>query len=507
MNKKGYVYLVGAGPGDPGLFTLKGKQVLGKADVVVYDHLVGDKILSYTRPQAEKIYVGKKAGHHALAQDQINELLVHKAKAGKIVVRLKGGDPFLFGRGGEEAQELRQNDVDFEIVPGVTSAIAVPAYAGIPVTHREVTSSLAIITGHEKPGKEESSLHWQELASGIGTLVFLMGVENLPFICGQLIKYGRDPHTPVALIRWGTLPAQEVLTGTLSNIASRVEQAGFRPPAVIVIGDVVNLRDELMWVEKKPLWGKRIVITRARAQASLLAGQIIDLGGEAIEFPSIFIKKEDNLQALYNAFNHLDKYDWIIFTSVNAVAIFFGELTSQGIDVRDLKGVKLCAIGPATSKCLQERGIKADIVPNEYRAEGILEELRYRVEPGQWVLLPRARGARNILPDQLRNLGVHVNEIFLYEAVAASQVSHVTLERIKRGEMDYLTFTSSSTVTNFAKIIGEENISRIDATVKIACIGPITADTALRQGFKVDVMADEYTIEGLIKAIITDARS
>jgi uroporphyrinogen III methyltransferase/synthase len=504
MKKKGMVYLIGAGPGDPGLFTLKGKRVLEKAEVVVYDRLVGDEILSMANPAAEFIYVGKASSRHALSQDEINALLAEKATQGKIVARLKGGDPFLFGRGGEEALYLKERGHRFEVIPGITSAIAVPAYAGIPVTHRDATSSLAIITGHEKPGKQESSIHWQELASGIGTLVFLMGVENLEFICDNLISHGREPSTPVALIRWGTLPQQQALSGTLENIVERVKESGFQPPAVIVVGEVVKLREELNWLESQPLWGKRVVITRARAQASQLVERIRDLGGQAIEFPSIKIEKEKNLAALHNAFKNIGQYDWIIFTSINAVDIFFAESRQAGLDIRDLQGIKLGAIGPATRDKLLERGLRVDVVPEDYRAEGILKELRDRIKPGQWILLPRARGARSILPETLRRWGAHVNEIYLYQAIAASQVSQATLKNIIAGNMDYLTFTSSSTVSNFVKIIGAENIAGLKGKVKVACIGPVTADTARENGFSVDILAQEYTINGLLEAILAD---
>lgn len=505
MNKV-KVYLVGAGPGDPGLFTLKGKRLLEKAEVVVYDRLVGDDILAMANPEAEMIYVGKVSGRHALPQDEINALLVQKATEGKMVVRLKGGDPFLYGRGGEEAQYVLQHGFQYEVVPGITSAIAVPAYAGIPVTHRDATSSFAVITGHEKPGKTESSINWKEIATGIGTLVFLMGVENLGFICESLINNGRDPATPVALIREGTRPQQEVISGTLSNIVDKVAQAGFKPPAVIIVGEVVELRQELQWVESLPLWGKRIVVTRARAQASALAEGINELGGQAIEFPSILIKPEEDLRPLHRAFQSLDKYEWIIFTSVNAVDIFFDELIRQGMDIRDLKGVKICAIGPATEKRLIDRGLRVDSIPDEYRAEGIIKELKTRIVPSQWVLLPRARGARAILPDSLHRLGAHVNEVYLYEAITASKLSRDSLDQILNGAVDYLTFTSSSTVTNFVKIVGEENVPRIAEQIKVACIGPVTADTARKMGFIVHITADEYTISGLLKALVQDSK-
>lgn len=504
--KTGFVYLIGAGPGDPGLFTLKGQKILGKADVVVYDRLVSERILGMAKPGAEMIYVGKISGQHALSQDEINALLVKKAGEGKIVARLKGGDPFLYGRGGEEAQFVRQHGFDYEVVPGITSAIAVPAYAGIPVTHRDATSSFAIITGHERPDKKKSSINWAEISRGIGTLVFLMGVENLPFICTQLIQNGRERATPVALVRWGTLPDQEVLTGTLQDIVEKVRAQDFRPPAVIIVGEVVDLRPELQWVEKKPLWGKRIVVTRARSQASILAEKIEDLGGEAIEFPSIEIKKETDLSHLDKALLTINHYNWIIFTSVNAVDIFFEEMLHLKLDIRDLKGCELCAIGPATRQRLEERGLRVKVVPDEYRAEGILKDLEKVVNPGQWVLLPRARGARGILPESLRRWGAHVNEVHLYESVPAEHIGKAALDRVLNGDMDYLTFTSSSTVHNFVKIVGSEYIPRINARTRVACIGPVTAETAVALGFNVRVMADEYTIDGLLEAILSDVQ-
>ncbi|SHG89620.1 uroporphyrinogen-III synthase /uroporphyrinogen-III C-methyltransferase [Thermosyntropha lipolytica DSM 11003] len=507
MSKKGFVYLVGAGPGDPGLFTLKGAKVLQKAEVVVYDRLVSDKILALANPEAEFIYVGKESSHHALPQEKINELLVKKASEGKVVVRLKGGDPFLFGRGGEEALYVKRHGVPFEVVPGITSAIAVPAYAGIPVTHRDATSTLAIITGHEKPGKEESSIRWENIATGAGTLVFLMGVENLRFICQKLMDNGRSGETPVALVRWGTLPYQEVLTGTLADIAHKAEQSNFKPPAVIVVGEVVSLREELKWVEDKPLWGKRIVVTRARAQASLLSEKIYELGGEAIEFPTIAIKPLSDLHVLHNALYNLEHYNWIIFTSVNAVEIFFKEMKGLKLDIRELKGVNICAIGPATRDKLEEKGLIVDAVPDEYRAEGILSLLQPKIKPGDWVLLPRAKGARSVLPQTLHAWGAHVNEVYLYEAVPVSTVSAKTREEIIKGRVDYITFTSSSTVSNFVKIIGRENIPSINNNTRIACIGPITAETAAKEGFKVQLVAGEYTIDGLVNVLVEDAKA
>lgn len=506
MKKKGKVYLIGAGPGDPGLFTLKGKEVLEKAEVIIYDRLVSNKILSYADPEAEFIYVGKISGKHALAQEKINELLVKKAEGGKIVARLKGGDSFVFGRGGEEALFIKEHGCEFEIIPGITSAIAVPAYAGIPVTHRDFTSSLAFITGHEKPDKTETSIKWKEIANGIGTLVFLMGMENLAFICSNLMENGKDPKTPIALIRWGTLPQQQVITGTLENIVAKVNAEGFKPPAIIVVGEVVKLHSALNWLEKKPLWGKKIVVTRARAQASVLSEKIIAHGGEAIEFPSIKIEKEADLRLLHKCLKKIDKYDWLIFTSVNAVGIFLEEMKNMDMDIRDLKGIKICAIGPATCESLQNYGLKVDIVPDEYKAEGIIEKLDDLIKPGDLVLLPRAKGARKILPQTISSWGVQIDEIPLYEAKPAAPVNRDILAEIKTGNFDFITFTSSSTVSNFVNLIGEDNLGFLSKKAKIACIGPVTASKVRDYGLKVDVMANEYTIDGLIDAIIEEVK-
>ncbi len=500
---KGIVYLIGAGPGDPGLFTLKGKMLLEQADVIVFDRLVGDEILSYAPREAEFIYVGKESGRHALSQDEINALLVEKARKGKRVVRLKGGDPFLYGRGGEEAVYIREQGLDYEVVPGITSAIAVPAYAGIPVTHRDATSSFAVITGHEKPDKTDSSINWNKISTGIGTLVFLMGVENLDYICSRLMENGREATTPVALIRWGTLPQQEVLTGTLDNIVQRVKEADFHPPAVIVVGEVVQLRDKLSWVERKPLWGKKIIVTRSRKQASGLAQKIRELGGTPLEFPTIEIVPEPDLTLLAHAFRQIQDYHWIIFTSVNAVEIFFEQMKLNNMDIRDLHGLKICAIGPATRKRLEDWGLKVQIMPDEYRAEGVLQALDGMLTKGDRVLMPRATGARDILPETLREMGLQVNEINIYSAALAAGETDMPDDIIK-GRVDYLTFTSSSTVNNFVEIMGPENISRLGEHIRIACIGPITADKARKLGFNVKIVAEKYTIDGLVQAILND---
>ncbi|MEA1961054.1 MAG: uroporphyrinogen-III C-methyltransferase [Bacillota bacterium] len=504
MIKTGIVYLIGAGPGDSSLLTLKGKDILERADVVVYDRLVGMELMDFVRENAELIYVGKSAGHHAMKQEEINELLIQKAREVKVVARLKGGDPFVFGRGGEEAQVLRQNGIRFEVVPGVTSAIAVPAYAGIPVTHREATSSFAVITGHEKPGKAESSIQWDKIATGIGTLMFLMGVENLPFIVENLVTYGRPKSTPVAVIHKGTLPEQKVVTATLGDIVRKVQEANLQPPSIIIVGETVSLRSELNWIEERPLWGKTIVVTRARAQASGLKKKLKDLGGEVIEFPSIEIQKENDLQPLYDAFDCISDFQWLIFTSANAVELFFNEMKSKKIDIRLLSGLMIAAIGPVTCESVEKRGLLVDVVPAEYVAEGIVDRLRSHIKPGDKVLLPRARGAREVLPDKITELGAEIHEIYLYTAGIATNVDSRDVERIRSGMADYLCFTSSSTVRNFVQMIDKEGLEMLKKQTRVACIGPITAKTASEFDFSVAVMAQEYTIEGLITAILKD---
>jgi uroporphyrinogen III methyltransferase/synthase len=504
MEHKGFVYLVGAGPGDPGLFTIKGRALLSRAQVVVYDRLVNPEILAYAHPEAELIYVGKASNRHTLTQDEINALLVEKAAQGKMVVRLKGGDPFVFGRGGEEALYIREHGFDFAVVPGISSAIAVPAYAGIPVTHRDATSSFAVLTGHEKPGKEISSINWKLISTGIGTLVFLMGVENLEYIVARLIENGRSPQTPVALIRRGTLPDQEVVTGVLDDIVARVKIAHLKPPAIIVVGETVALREELSWFEKRPLWGKRILVTRSRSQASVLVEKIQELGGEAVEFPTIEIAVEADLGQLYQAFDHIGQYDWVLFTSVNAVDIFFRELRTQGHDIRSLSGLRIGAIGPATAARLHNLGLLVELIPDEFQAEGLIREFEKIIAPGQRILLPRARGAREILPLRLGEMGAIVDECWLYQAIIPPSINDASIAAVLGQPIDYVTFTSSSTVRNFVKIIGREQAEPLNKRVKVACIGPITANTAREMGFVVHIMADEYTIDGLIKTILID---
>lgn len=497
---EGKVYLVGAGPGDPGLLTVKARQVLKDCDVVVYDYLANPTFLEYVSDESEAIYVGKKSTHHTLSQEEINQLLVDLGKQGKIVTRLKGGDPFIFGRGGEEAQVLKENGIPFEVVPGITSAIAAPAYAGIPLSHRDFTSTIGIVTGHERPGKKESSIDWKGLASSMGTLVFLMGVKNLPSICNNLIRAGKDPDIPAAVIRWGTTPRQHTIVGTLETMPGIAKKEGVKPPAILIVGRVVNLRDSLNWFEKLPLFGKRIVVTRARAQTSGMKQQLVSLGAEVIQFPTIRIKPPESYDAIDGAIDHLKDYDWVIFSSVNGVEFFFDRLFEKGRDTRSLGGKYVAAIGPQTAASIKKFGIVPDLVPHDYRAEGILEVFHERKT--QKILFPRAKVARETLPKTLRKRGHQVDVITIYETVMEEPDPGIK-ENILAGKVDIITFTASSTVRNFVKIMGgRKKILAIPDTVRIASIGPITSDTLREFGFKVDIEPPVYTIDALIEAIV-----
>jgi uroporphyrinogen III methyltransferase/synthase len=502
--KKGIVFLVGAGPGDPGLLTVKAKACLEKADVVIYDYLANEAFLAHADEKTELIYVGKKGGDHTLSQEEINRLIVDKAKQGLTVVRLKGGDPFIFGRGGEEAEELVKADVPFEIVPGITSAIAVPAYAGIPLTHRDYTSTVAFITGHEDPEKETSSIAWDKLATGVGTLVFLMGVGNLKQIAEGLMKYGRSPDTPVALIHRGTVPEQKTVVGRLQDIAERAQKQGLKPPAIIVVGDIVALREELNWFENKPLFGKRIVVTRAREQASGFLAHLTDLGAVCIEFPTIQVVPPKSWDALDRAVMRLERYQWLLFTSVNGVKYFFERLEHLGLDMRELNGIKVGAIGPKTAEAVYKKGIRPDLVPEEYRAEAVVDAFRKWDVKGINILLPRAAKARQVLPVELVKLGARVDEIPAYETVQPDHDKVRIRGMLEKGEIDMVTFTSSSTVTNFVEMFREErqHLKEWMNKVAVACIGPITARTAEEQGWSISLIPKEYTIEALTNAIV-----
>ncbi|UCC59801.1 MAG: uroporphyrinogen-III C-methyltransferase, partial [Dehalococcoidia bacterium] len=498
----GKVYLVGAGPGDPELLTLKGAMCLAEAEVVVYDRLVDEQILQNVSASEEMIYVGKSADQHTLSQSEINQLLVDKAGEGKKVVRLKGGDPFLLGRGGEEAEALVQAAIPFEVVPGVSAATAVPAYAGIPVTHRSMASSMAVITGHEDPTKESSSIHWEKLATSVDTLVFLMGVGHLGQIAEELISNGRSAATPVAVIRNGTGPHQQTLVSTLGEVADEAAAAGFTPPAVIVVGDVVGLRDRIRWYDNQPLFGKAVLVTRSRQQASTLSRLLARHGALPVELPTIQIEALANSPEIDRAIARLPDYAWLIFTSVNGVDIFFDRLRQLGKDSRTLNGIKLCAIGPATAEALERHGLVVDLVPQEYRAEAIADSLQSIGIAGQNILLPRAEAAPPELVTRLTQLGARVDEIAVYRTVPPRGASGEGRQKLIAGEIDFTTFTSSSTVRHLVTLLGSE-WEAVNRT-KVACIGPVTAAAAADLGVRVDIVAGEHTIPGLVQAIIED---
>ncbi len=498
----GCVYLVGAGPGDPGLITVRGRDLLRIADAVVYDNLAARSLLAEARPDAEMIYVGKQAAAHTMRQPDINALLVKLGSAGKQVVRLKGGDPFVFGRGGEEALELVAAGVAFEVVPGITAGIAALAYAGIPITHRNVTSSMALITGHETPDKEESDLDYETLANWPGTLGFYMGVKNLPKIAASLIAHGKAPATPAALVRWGTTPRQETVTGTLETITEIATAAGIKPPALIVVGHVVSLREKISWFENRPLFGKKIVVTRARLQASRVTAQLAALGAEVLELPAIKIEPPEDPAPLDQAVSEISSYDWVIFTSANGVDAFFGALDRAGLDSRALAGVKICVIGPGTAARLEQFGLKKDAQPGAYKASEItgtlagLEDLS-----GKKILCPRADIAPKELITDLESRGAQAVDIAAYRTVGATPAPEALEELFADGGPDWITFTSSSTVTNFVNAVGLDRLKA--STASLASIGPVTSETIRGFGLEPGVQADPHTIDGLIEALLS----
>lgn len=497
--KRGKVYLIGAGPGDPGLITVKGLECLKNADVIVYDHLIDCSLLESAHSDAEKIYVGKTSTCHTWEQSDIDRLLVEKAKEGKTVARLKGGDPFILGRGGEEAEALVRNQVSFQVICGVSSASAVPAYAGIPVTHRGLASSLAVITGHEDPNKGSSSIAWERLATAADTLVVLMGMANLSYIVKQLVDHGRSPTTPIALIREGCGPKQETVVGTLSDIVTKATEKGFSPPAVIVIGEVIRLREKLRWFDNLPLFGKRILVTRAQHQTSLMSRLLREKGAQPVIMPVIEIEAASQKDELDREILNLDNYQWIVFTSVNGVEAFFLRLSDLALDARCLKGIRIGAIGPATAKAITKYGIIPDYVPDTYTSEGLISGIKDRVVAGSHFLLPRADIADRELADGIIRLGAEVHEIAVYRTIQADTDSSQGKDMLLSGKIDTVTFTSSSTVTNLIALLGTEIPSIRKA--KIACIGPKTAATAEEMGLRVDIVAGEHTIAGLVEAI------
>ena len=496
--KAGKVSLVGAGPGDPGLITLNGLRRLESADVVVYDRLVDRRLLGHARAGAELIDAGKEPGEGAGRQSEINGLLVDRARKGKRVVRLKGGDPFVFGRGGEEAEALRLEGVRFEVVPGVTSAIAAPAYAGIPVTHRGHASSFTVVTGSEAPDKDSPSVEWEALARQGGTLVVLMGWENLRSIVETLVRNGRPPDTPVALVRWGTESHQQTVVGTLADICDMAELARLSPPVVAVVGETVALRDGLRWFDNRPLFGKRVLVTRTRAQAGVLSALLSERGAEAIELPAIEVQPPEDFAQLDKALGRLKGYGWVVFTSVNGVDAVFDRFDALGRDTRAFATSKVAAIGAATAARLKDHGIVADFVPESFLSEAVVDGLRHRRLEGELVLLPRADIATATISDGLRAMGATVEEVVAYRTVTPKE-SGPLVDQVLSDGIDIATFTSSSTVRNLARLLGG-SLDRL-AGATIACIGPITATTARESGLEVDIVANEHTVAGLVDAL------
>ena len=501
------VYLVGAGPGDPGLLTLRGKACLQEADVVLYDHLANPALLDYVSSEAERIYVGRRGCGTYRPQDEINQLMLQKVREGKCVVRLKGGDPFVFGRGGEEAEWIVAHRIPFEVVPGVTSAVAVPAYAGIPVTHRTLASTVAFITGHEDPAKEETVLEWPRFAAAEGTLVFLMGVKNLSMIVSRLVEEGKSVDTPVALIRWGTYPQQHTVVGTLRDIVDRAKSAEIRPPTVVVVGEVVRLREQLNWFETQPLFGKRVLVTRAKTQASELSNLIRARGGEPIECPTIDIGPPDDWAEVDEAILQLATYQWLVFTSVNGVKAFMQRLWYHRRDARALAGLQVCCIGPRTAEEVRQFGIDADLVPETYQAEGLIEILTRAGVSGQRVLLARAAQAREILPDELERLGAFVRVVKVYKTVVPAIEREHVQQLFRDHLIDVVMFASSSTVRNFFQLFdGVRDLKKhLNGTI-IASIGPITAETIREMGLDVHVMAAQNTIPALVQSLVDYVR-
>jgi uroporphyrinogen III methyltransferase/synthase len=492
----GKVFLVGAGPGDPGLLTIKGKRAIENADALVYDYLAAEPIVALAPPDCERIYVGKKARAHTLEQEEINTLLVRLAREGKNVVRLKGGDPFVFGRGGEEAQELHAAGIAFEIIPGVTSGIAAPAYAGIPVTHRDHNTAVTFVTGHEDPSKQLSTLDWSKLAAPNHTLVFYMAMGNLASIAAELMRNGLSASTPIAIVREGTKPAQQTLVATLETVALEIERTPIAPPAIAIVGEVVRLRDELRWFDRLPLFGKRVLVTRMASGSLEFAARLWEAGAEPVLAPLIRIVPPEDTRAIERAVEKANTYEWIVFSSRNGVDAFWGELQVRGRDARALGATKIAAIGPKTAETLAEHGIVADFIPSRYVGESVGEGLLARTEPNDRILLFRAQEARDALPEMLREGGRNVDIVAAYRAVR-NDVADLA-ERVANSDM--LTFTSAGIVRSFAAQL-DDPVRAAHGKV-VACIGPITADAAKAIGLEVSVVAQEFTTEGLARALI-----
>ena len=499
---EGKVFLVGAGPGDTGLITVRGKQLIDSADAVVYDALANMALLprgARETGRPELYYVGKRGGaRDSVTQEEINALLIKLAREGKRVVRLKGGDPFVFGRGSEEAQALNDGSVSFEVVPGVTAGIAAPAYAGIPVTHRGLATSVTFVTGHEDPAKPHTQTNWTALAKSGGTIVLYMGVKTLSSIASALIEGGMPAEIPAAAIQWGTHSRQRTIVATLDTIAAKAEEQNLTAPVVTVIGWSVVLRDELNWFEQRPLFGRRIVVTRATQQAPALGEKLRELGADVIEMPATQIARLD-LAPLRAAIDEISENDWLIFTSQNGVAIFWEQLLGRGKDARALAGLKIAAVGPATAGALLEHGITVDVIPERFVAEGLIEMLRSRDDvAGSKVLYVTAEGAREVLSSELREMGADVRVIEAYRSIPDGEGAEKLARAIEAGKVDLATFTSASAVRGYIDAVGEDLALKVPA----ASIGPQTSEALRDAGIEVKVDAEQSTIDGLVSAVL-----
>lgn len=497
----GIVFLVGAGPGDPALITLRGVECLRQAEVVVYDYLANEQLLNHAPVDAELIYAGKIGGRHNQDQEEINRLLVERGLQGKTVVRLKGGDPFVFGRGGEECEALSAAGVPFEVVPGVTAAVGAAAYAGIPLTHRDFTASVTLVTGQEGKDKDESSLDWDSLALGNGTVVFYMGITALRSNLQRMVDHGRSPLTPVALVRWATTSGQQVLTGTVSDIADKAEAAGFRPPAVTIVGGVVRLRERLRWFDNRPLSGRKIVVTRAADQAGEFSAMLASRGATVLECPTIDLVEPRTWDELDAAIGSLHDFDWLVLTSVNAVRFFFQRLFSTGRDSRAIGTCRVCAVGPRTAAAIVGHGIHPDLVPKDYKAEGVISGFSGLDIRGMKILYPRADRARDVIPTGLERMGAKVTSPVIYRNVLPERLCPETLLALEKRSVDCITFTSSSTVLNMAELLGADLLTDMLKGVAVASIGPVTTNTCRDLGLKVDIQPEEFTLSALSDAI------
>ncbi|MDQ6631203.1 MAG: uroporphyrinogen-III C-methyltransferase [Verrucomicrobiota bacterium] len=502
MKSRGIVYLVGAGPGDAGLLTLRGAELLARAEVVVYDALVNPELLKLAPKSAEIIYGGKRQHQHAIPQAELNQLLVAKARAGRCVVRLKGGDPYIFGRGGEEAEEIAAAKIPFEIVPGISSIAAAPNYAGIPITHRDYCSSFTVITGHEDPTKEQTNIDWAQIAKTAGTKIILMGVERIGQIAALLMTHGMAAETPVAMIRWGTMGGQKSIEGSLATIAAVVEKNNFSAPALAVIGDVVKLRQKLNWFETRPLFGQRIVVTRTRVQASELSRQLRERGAEVLEIPTIKIIAPTEQRVIAEVLLELNSYDWLVFTSPNGVTAFFDYFFKAFQDLRDIGGVRIAAIGPATAAKLKELHLQVDLMPEEYVTGKIADAFaKYQSIENLKILLLRAEVANEDLPKKLEEMGAIVDDVACYKTMAETEDLNGAAASLNESGADWITFTSSSTVENFQARFNLRELVKKFPQIKLASIGPETSKTILQLGLQPDLEAKPHTIDGLVMAI------